>query len=165
MGQTELSNDRATTCVPEAPNVTLYKQPTSSTWGRDISHITGQGEGRNSTTGSRNTITSTSREITPERSASPSQTSQDNATTGVLAFMRKAIESLVNRRDRHDMDSQCNICVTQTRASLQTPAQTYTFGSKEVSLQEFLKLKSLKFTGTYSSANPQSFLDGTYKDL
>ncbi|WMV54710.1 hypothetical protein MTR67_048095 [Solanum verrucosum] len=35
----------------------------------------------------------------------------------------------------------------------------------EVSLQEFLKLKSPKFTGSDSSADPQSFLDGTFKAL
>nr|XP_009762219.1 PREDICTED: uncharacterized protein LOC104214262 [Nicotiana sylvestris] len=47
----------------------------------------------------------------------------------------------------------------------QAPAQTHTFGNKEVSLQEFLKLKSLKFTGSDNSTNPQSFLDGTLKAL
>ncbi|XP_018632098.1 uncharacterized protein [Nicotiana tomentosiformis] len=41
-------------------------------------------------------------------------------------------------------------------ATLQTqaPAQTQTFGNKEVSLQEFLKLKSPKFTGFDNSADP-----------
>ncbi|XP_070054002.1 uncharacterized protein [Nicotiana tomentosiformis] len=53
------------------------------------------------------------------------------------------------------------------QATLQTqaPAQTPTFGNKEVSLQEFLKLKSPKFTGSDNSADPQSFLDGTLKAL
>ncbi|XP_075107193.1 uncharacterized protein LOC142180156 [Nicotiana tabacum] len=53
------------------------------------------------------------------------------------------------------------------QATLQTqaPAQTPTFGNKEVSLQEFMKLKSPKFTGSDNSADPQSFLDGTLKAL
>nr|XP_016455149.1 PREDICTED: uncharacterized protein LOC107779268 [Nicotiana tabacum] len=53
------------------------------------------------------------------------------------------------------------------QATLQTqaPAQTRTFGNKDVSLQEFLKLKSPKFTGSDNSADPQSFLDGTLKAL
>ncbi|XP_070021824.1 uncharacterized protein [Nicotiana sylvestris] len=53
------------------------------------------------------------------------------------------------------------------QATLQTkaPAQTRTFRNKEVSLQEFLKLKSPKFTGSDNSADPQSFLDGTLKAL
>ncbi|XP_016487938.1 uncharacterized protein LOC107807973 [Nicotiana tabacum] len=53
------------------------------------------------------------------------------------------------------------------QATLQTqvPAQTQTFGNKEVSLQEFLKLKSPKFTGSDNSSDPQSFLDGTLKAL
>ncbi|XP_070057967.1 uncharacterized protein [Nicotiana tomentosiformis] len=53
------------------------------------------------------------------------------------------------------------------KATLQTqaPAQTQTFGNKEVSLQEFLKLKSPKFTGFGNSADLQSFLDGTLKTL
>ncbi|XP_070057891.1 uncharacterized protein [Nicotiana tomentosiformis] len=53
------------------------------------------------------------------------------------------------------------------QATLQTqaPAQTQTFENKEVSLQEFLKLKSRKFTGSDSSANPQSFLHGALKAL
>ncbi|KAK4716520.1 hypothetical protein R3W88_014858 [Solanum pinnatisectum] len=38
----------------------------------------------------------------------------------------------------------------ETHAPLQALTQTYTFGNKEVSLQEFLKLKSPKFTdGTF----------------
>nr|XP_009769349.1 PREDICTED: uncharacterized protein LOC104220221 [Nicotiana sylvestris] len=53
------------------------------------------------------------------------------------------------------------------RVTLQTqaPTQTQTFGNKEVSLQEFLKLKSPKFTGSDNSADPQSFLDVTLKVL
>ncbi|KAG5609744.1 hypothetical protein H5410_021025 [Solanum commersonii] len=111
MCQTRLSNVRATTGVPEAPNVTSARQPTSS---------------RN-----RSTTIRTSREVTPEKSTSPPPTSQDNATTGVLASMQKAIESLVNRMDRQERDGQHNVAATQTHALLQTPAQTYTFGNKE----------------------------------
>ncbi|XP_070032913.1 uncharacterized protein [Nicotiana tomentosiformis] len=53
------------------------------------------------------------------------------------------------------------------QATLQTQAlvQSKTFGNNEVSLQEFLKLKSPKFTGYDNSADPQSFLDGTLKAL
>ncbi|XP_070049382.1 uncharacterized protein [Nicotiana tomentosiformis] len=53
----------------------------------------------------------------------------------------------------------------QTTLQTQAPAQTQTFGNKEVSLQEFLKLKSPKFTGSDNSADPQRFLDGTLKAL
>ncbi|XP_075096118.1 uncharacterized protein LOC142174223 [Nicotiana tabacum] len=54
-----------------------------------------------------------------------------------------------------------------SQATLQTqkPVQTRTFRNKEVSLQEFLKLKSPKFTSSDNSADPQSFLDGTLKAL
>nr|XP_009798448.1 PREDICTED: uncharacterized protein LOC104244672 [Nicotiana sylvestris] len=53
------------------------------------------------------------------------------------------------------------------QATLQTqaPTQTQPFGNKEVSLHEFLKLKSPKFTGFDNSTDPQSFLDGTLKAL
>ncbi|XP_070019743.1 uncharacterized protein [Nicotiana sylvestris] len=53
------------------------------------------------------------------------------------------------------------------QATLQTqaPTQTQPFGNKEVSLYEFLELKSPKFTGSDNSADPQSFLDGTLKAL
>ncbi|XP_070004959.1 uncharacterized protein [Nicotiana sylvestris] len=53
----------------------------------------------------------------------------------------------------------------QATLQIQAPAQTQTFGNKEVSLQEFLKLKSPKFTGSDNSTDPQSFLDGTLKAL
>ncbi|KAM3395598.1 hypothetical protein P3S68_004604 [Capsicum galapagoense] len=53
----------------------------------------------------------------------------------------------------------------QPQPQFQAPVQTYNCGNKEVSLQEFLKLKSLKFTGSDSSADSQSFLDGTFKAL
>uniref|UniRef100_A0A1U7WHU4 Uncharacterized protein LOC104226524 n=1 Tax=Nicotiana sylvestris TaxID=4096 RepID=A0A1U7WHU4_NICSY len=53
------------------------------------------------------------------------------------------------------------------QATLQTqaPAQTQPFGNKEVSLHEFLKLKSPKLTGSDNSADSQGFLDGTLKAL
>nr|XP_009766336.1 PREDICTED: uncharacterized protein LOC104217728 [Nicotiana sylvestris] len=53
------------------------------------------------------------------------------------------------------------------QATLQTqaPTQTQTFRNKEVSLQEFLKLKSPKFIGFDNSTDPQSLLDGTLKAL
>ncbi|XP_033515511.1 uncharacterized protein [Nicotiana tomentosiformis] len=53
----------------------------------------------------------------------------------------------------------------QATSQTQAFAQTQTFGNKEVSLQEFVKLKSPKFTGSDNSADPQSFLDGTLKAL
>ncbi|XP_070036402.1 uncharacterized protein [Nicotiana tomentosiformis] len=53
----------------------------------------------------------------------------------------------------------------QATSQTQVSAQTQTFGNKEVSLQEFLKLKSPKLTGSYNSEDPQSFLDGTLKAL
>ncbi|XP_070050983.1 uncharacterized protein [Nicotiana tomentosiformis] len=53
----------------------------------------------------------------------------------------------------------------QATLQIQAPAQTQAFGNKEVSLLEFLKLKSPKFTGSDNSADPQSFLDGTLKAL
>ncbi|WMV24899.1 hypothetical protein MTR67_018284 [Solanum verrucosum] len=139
--------------------------PTFSTRARDRARRTGRGKFCNATTGNRNTTIRTSREVTPERSASPPPTSQENATTGVLASMQKAIESLVNRMDRQERDGQHNVAATQTHAPFQTPARTYTFGNKEVPLQEFLKLKSPKFTRSDSSADPQSFLDGKVKAL
>ncbi|KAH0637382.1 hypothetical protein KY289_037297 [Solanum tuberosum] len=75
--------------VPEAPNVTSARQLTSSIWGRDRASRYCRGEGRNATTGNRNTTIRTSREVTPKRSASPSPTSQENATTGYLPPCRK----------------------------------------------------------------------------
>nr|XP_009798116.1 PREDICTED: uncharacterized protein LOC104244374 [Nicotiana sylvestris] len=53
------------------------------------------------------------------------------------------------------------------QATLQTqaPTKTQPFGNKEVSLHEFLKLKSPKFIGSDNSADPQGFLDGTLKAL
>ncbi|KAG5577303.1 hypothetical protein H5410_057437 [Solanum commersonii] len=87
MTLTRLTNGRATTGVSEEPNVTSARQPTFSTWGRDRACRTGRGEVRNATTGNRNTTIRTSREVTLEKSASPPQTSQENATTGVLTSM------------------------------------------------------------------------------
>lgn len=67
--------------------------------------------------------------------------------------------------DRQERIGQHTVVSAQTQAPSQTPLQTYAFGNKEVSLQKFLKLKSPKFTGSDSSADPQSFLDGTFKAL
>ncbi|KAG5615026.1 hypothetical protein H5410_014850 [Solanum commersonii] len=69
--------------------------------GKGQSSRTGRGEGRNSTTRNRSTTVRTSREVTPERSASPPLTLQKNATTRVLVSMPKAIESLVDLLGRH----------------------------------------------------------------
>ncbi|XP_070026506.1 uncharacterized protein [Nicotiana sylvestris] len=63
------------------------------------------------------------------------------------------------------MPTQGGSSAPQATLQTQAPAQTQTFGNKEVSLQEFLKLKSPKFIGSDSSADPQSFLDGTLKAL
>ncbi|KAH0633208.1 hypothetical protein KY284_035994 [Solanum tuberosum] len=60
---------------------------------------TGRGEGRNSTTGNRSTTIRTSREVTPERSASPPPTLQKNATTRVVVSMSKAIENTDSSAD------------------------------------------------------------------
>ncbi|XP_016476094.1 uncharacterized protein LOC107797699 [Nicotiana tabacum] len=53
----------------------------------------------------------------------------------------------------------------QATLQIQAPTKTQPFGNKEVSLHEFLKLKSPKFTGFDNSADPQGFLDGTLKAL
>nr|XP_009795248.1 PREDICTED: uncharacterized protein LOC104241971 [Nicotiana sylvestris] len=53
----------------------------------------------------------------------------------------------------------------QDALQTQAPTQTQPFGNKKVSLHEFVKLKSPKFTGSDSSADPQGFLDGTLKAL
>ncbi|KAH0746130.1 hypothetical protein KY285_007787 [Solanum tuberosum] len=145
MARTRLSNGRATIGVPEAPNVNLVRQPITSTWGRERARRTGRAKSRNATTGNCSTTTRTYREVTPERSTSLPPSSHENASAG--------------RNGQH------NVAPTQTHAPLQTPAQTYTFGNKEVSLHEFLKLKSPKSTGYDSSVDPQSFLDGTFKAL
>nr|XP_009777092.1 PREDICTED: uncharacterized protein LOC104226736 [Nicotiana sylvestris]XP_009777093.1 PREDICTED: uncharacterized protein LOC104226736 [Nicotiana sylvestris]XP_009777094.1 PREDICTED: uncharacterized protein LOC104226736 [Nicotiana sylvestris]XP_009777096.1 PREDICTED: uncharacterized protein LOC104226736 [Nicotiana sylvestris]XP_009777097.1 PREDICTED: uncharacterized protein LOC104226736 [Nicotiana sylvestris]XP_009777098.1 PREDICTED: uncharacterized protein LOC104226736 [Nicotiana sylvestris] len=61
--------------------------------------------------------------------------------------------------------TQGGISTPQATLQTQAPAQTQTFANKEVSLQEFLKLKSPKFTGSDNLADPQGFLDGTLKAL
>lgn len=165
MARTRLSNERDTTGAPQAPNVTSIRQPTSSARGRGGAPTAGRGRGRSTTTGNRSTTIGISREVTPEMSASPPPSSQDNATMAALTSMQRVIEGLVDRMDRQERIGQHNGVTTQTQAQPQAPAQTYTFGNKEVSLQEFLKLKSPRFTGSDSSADTQSFLDGTFKAL
>nr|XP_009781089.1 PREDICTED: uncharacterized protein LOC104230051 [Nicotiana sylvestris] len=63
------------------------------------------------------------------------------------------------------MPTQGGSSAPQATLQTQAPTQTQPFGNKEVSLHEFLKLKSPKFTGSDSSADPQGFLDGTLKAL
>ncbi|KAH0695934.1 hypothetical protein KY289_013416 [Solanum tuberosum] len=92
---------------------------------------TGRGKGRNAIKGNRSTTIGTSREVTLERSASPPPSSLENATSGVLASMQKAIESLVNRMDRQERDGRRNVATTQIHAPLKAPTHTYTFGNKE----------------------------------
>nr|XP_016441954.1 PREDICTED: uncharacterized protein LOC107767463 [Nicotiana tabacum] len=75
-----------------------------------------------------------------------------------------AVERLLNVLEAL-MPTQGGSSSLQATLQTQAPAQTKTFGNKEVSLQEFLKLKSPKFTGSDNSADPQSFLDGTLKAL
>ncbi|XP_033511561.1 uncharacterized protein [Nicotiana tomentosiformis] len=74
-----------------------------------------------------------------------------------MARLLNVLEVLVTTQGRSS--------TPQATLQTQAPAQTQTFGNKEVSLQEFLKLKSPKFTGSDNSADPQSFLDGKLKAL
>ncbi|KAH0714934.1 hypothetical protein KY284_007839 [Solanum tuberosum] len=102
--------------------------------------------------------------------------SNDRATIGVpeapnANLVRQPISSTWGReRARRtgrakSRNSTTENCSTTTRTYREAPAHNYTFGNKEVSLHEFLRLKSPKFTGSDSSADPQSFLDGTFKTL
>nr|XP_016465744.1 PREDICTED: uncharacterized protein LOC107788576 [Nicotiana tabacum] len=77
--------------------------------------------------------------------------------TDAMARLLNVLEALV--------PTQRGSSSPQATLQTQAPAQTQTFGNKEVSLQEFLKLKSPKFTGSDNSADPQGFLDGTLKAL
>nr|XP_033511465.1 uncharacterized protein LOC117276231 [Nicotiana tomentosiformis] len=63
-----------------------------------------------------------------------------------VARLLNVLEALVPTQDRS----------SAPHATLQThePAQTQAFENKEVSLQEFLKLKSPKFIGSDNSADP-----------
>nr|XP_009799438.1 PREDICTED: uncharacterized protein LOC104245520 [Nicotiana sylvestris]XP_009799439.1 PREDICTED: uncharacterized protein LOC104245520 [Nicotiana sylvestris]XP_009799440.1 PREDICTED: uncharacterized protein LOC104245520 [Nicotiana sylvestris]XP_009799441.1 PREDICTED: uncharacterized protein LOC104245520 [Nicotiana sylvestris]XP_016493668.1 PREDICTED: uncharacterized protein LOC107812986 [Nicotiana tabacum]XP_016493669.1 PREDICTED: uncharacterized protein LOC107812986 [Nicotiana tabacum]XP_01 len=74
-----------------------------------------------------------------------------------VARLLNVLEALVPTQD----GSSAPHATLQTQA----PTQTQPFGNNEVSLHEFLKLKSPKFTGSDNSADPQSFLDGTLKAL
>ncbi|PHT32471.1 RNA polymerase II C-terminal domain phosphatase-like 2 [Capsicum baccatum] len=119
--------------------------------------------GSRDTAGNRTATPRSSREPTPEGNTSPPPPSVEGSTAEVFASMQRAIEGLADRLDRQEMGDQRN--AAQPQPQFQAPVQTYNCGNKEVSLQEFLKLKSLKFTGSDSSADPQSFLDGTFKAL
>nr|XP_016502050.1 PREDICTED: uncharacterized protein LOC107820302 [Nicotiana tabacum] len=77
--------------------------------------------------------------------------------TNVVARLLNMLEALV--------PTQGGSSAPQATLQTQAPAQTRTFGNKEVSLQEFLKLKSPKFTSSDNLADPQSFLYGTLKAL
>ncbi|XP_060182412.1 uncharacterized protein LOC132612086 [Lycium barbarum] len=79
--------------------------------------------------------------------------------------MQRVIEDLADRMDRQERIQQHNIAPAQTQPHSRAPAQTQTFGNNEVSLQDFLKLKSPKFTGSENSTDPQGFLDGSLKAL
>nr|XP_009788370.1 PREDICTED: uncharacterized protein LOC104236187 [Nicotiana sylvestris] len=63
------------------------------------------------------------------------------------------------------MPTQGGSSAPQATLQTQAPTQTQPFENKEVSLHEFLKLKSAKFTGFDNSADPPSFVDGTLKAL
>nr|XP_009783077.1 PREDICTED: uncharacterized protein LOC104231724 [Nicotiana sylvestris] len=75
----------------------------------------------------------------------------------VVARLLNVLEALVPTQGRSS--------APQATLHTQAPTQTWPFGNEEVSLHEFLKLKSPKFTGSDNSAYPQSFLDGTLKVL
>ncbi|XP_070050829.1 uncharacterized protein [Nicotiana tomentosiformis] len=85
------------------------------------------------------------------------QTAHQPEVGNMVARLLNVLEALVPTQDGS----------LAPQATLQTQAlvQTRTFGNKEVSLQEFLKLKSPKFTGSDNLADTQSFLDGTLKAL
>ncbi|XP_070019427.1 uncharacterized protein [Nicotiana sylvestris] len=77
--------------------------------------------------------------------------------TDVVTRLLNVLEALVPTHGRSS--------TPQATLQTQTPSQTQTFGNKEVSLQEFLKLKLLKFIGSDNSADSQCFLDMTLKAL
>ncbi|XP_070019113.1 uncharacterized protein [Nicotiana sylvestris] len=75
----------------------------------------------------------------------------------IMARLLNMLEALVPTQGRSS--------APQATLQTQEPTQTQSFGNKEVSLHEFLKLKSPKFIGYDNSADPQSFLDRTLKAL
>ncbi|XP_075088095.1 uncharacterized protein LOC142170163 [Nicotiana tabacum] len=81
-----------------------------------------------------------------------------------VALPADAVARLLNMLEAL-VPAQGGSSAPQATFQTQAPAQTQTFGNKEVSLQEFLKLKSPKFTSSNNLADPQSFLDGTLKAL
>nr|XP_009763049.1 PREDICTED: uncharacterized protein LOC104215012 [Nicotiana sylvestris] len=74
-----------------------------------------------------------------------------------VARLLNVLEALVPTQGRSS--------APQVTLQTQAPTQTQPFGNKEVSLHEFLKLKSPKFISSDNSTDPQSFLDGTLKAL
>ncbi|XP_070022531.1 uncharacterized protein [Nicotiana sylvestris] len=82
----------------------------------------------------------------------------------IVALPADAVERLLNVLEAL-VPTPGGSLAPQATLQTQAPTQTQPFGNKEVSLHEFLKLKSPKFTGSNSSADPQGFLDGTLKAL
>ncbi|XP_033513357.2 uncharacterized protein [Nicotiana tomentosiformis] len=82
----------------------------------------------------------------------------------IVALPADAVARLLNMLEAL-VPTQGGSSAPQATLETQEPAQTQTFENKEVSLQEFLKLKSPKFTGSDNSEDPQSFLDETLKAL
>ncbi|XP_070021583.1 uncharacterized protein [Nicotiana sylvestris] len=82
----------------------------------------------------------------------------------IVALPADAVARLLNVLEAL-VPTQGGSSAPQATLQIQAPTQTQPFGNKEVSLHEFLKLKSPKFTGSDNSADPQSFLDRTLKAL
>nr|XP_016483267.1 PREDICTED: uncharacterized protein LOC107803980 [Nicotiana tabacum] len=81
-----------------------------------------------------------------------------------VALLADAVARLLNVLEAL-VPTQGGSSAPQATLQTQAPTQTRTFRNKEVSLQEFLKLKSPKFTSSDNLVDPQSFLDGTLKAL
>ncbi|XP_070053795.1 uncharacterized protein [Nicotiana tomentosiformis] len=82
----------------------------------------------------------------------------------IVALPADAVARLLNVLEAL-VPTQGGSSAPQATLQTQAPVQTQTFGNKEVSLQEFMKMKSPKFTGFDNSADRQSLLDGTLKAL
>ncbi|XP_075103567.1 uncharacterized protein LOC142178135 [Nicotiana tabacum] len=82
----------------------------------------------------------------------------------IVALPADAVARLLNVLEAL-VPTQGGSSAPQATLQIQAPTQTQPFENKEVSLHEFLKLKSPKFTGSDNSADPQSFLDRTLKAL
>ncbi|XP_075074718.1 uncharacterized protein LOC142162283 [Nicotiana tabacum] len=81
-----------------------------------------------------------------------------------IALPADAVARLLNVLEAL-VPTQVGSSAPQATLQIQAPTQTQRFENKEVSLHEFLKLKSPKLTSSNNSTNPQSFLDGTLKAL